>query len=140
MALACALFGDRWTMLIVREAFYGVSRFADLRQDLQIPRGVLSSRLDMLVRRGVLERRPYREGKTRVRLEYRLTTSGQDLGISLIALMQWGDQHLSQNPTLFRLSDRKTGDALIVSLVDTSGRAVSRQDVVIEIVADEQSA
>ncbi len=133
MALACDLLGDRWTMLIMREAFYGVSRFADLRADLGIPRGVLSNRLDLLVQQRVLERHPYREGKARIRHEYRLTVKGQDLGLSLIALMQWGDRHLSQNPTPLRLTDRKSGDALVIGLVDGRGRAVAKEDVVINI-------
>ena len=76
MALACDLLGDRWTMLIIREAFYGVTRFDDLRSDLGIPRGVLSSRLRGLVDRGVLETRPYREqGAIVIQVPARLSNS-----------------------------------------------------------------
>jgi DNA-binding HxlR family transcriptional regulator len=98
MALACDLLGDRWTMLIIREAFYGVSRFDDLQSDLGIPRGMLSDRLKKLVNLGILERRPYREGTARARAEYHLGARGADLGIPLIALMQWVTSIFNRNP------------------------------------------
>ncbi|MCA3254018.1 MAG: helix-turn-helix transcriptional regulator [Alphaproteobacteria bacterium] len=129
MALACDMLGDRWTMLIVREAFYGVSRFDDLRADLGIPRGILSARLKALVGSGVLERHPYREGSARVRHDYRLSERGRDLGLALIALMQWGDRHLQEAPSPLRITDRRTGAPLQVALVTPDGRAVAAADV-----------
>lgn len=129
MALACELLGDRWTMLIIREAFYGVSRFDDLRADLDAPRGVLSTRLKALVAQGVLERRPYREGRARVRHEYRLSDMGQDLALALIALMQWGDRHLQAEPSPLHIRSRATGAPLQVALVTPDGRAAAPDDV-----------
>lgn len=134
MALACELLGDRWTMLIIREAFYGVTRFDDLRSDLGVPRGVLSSRLRGLVDRGVLETRPYRERGARVRNEYRLSPRGQDLGLALIALMQWGDRHLQDDPSPLAITDRATGAPLQVALVTPRGQAVAAEDVVVTVV------
>lgn len=129
MAIATDLLGDRWTMLIIREAFYGVSRFDDLRADLGIPRGVLSSRLRALVLAGILEKRPYRDGTARVRQEYRLSPRGRDLGLTLIALMQWGDTHLNDAPPLLGVIDRRSGVPLRVALVGPDGKAVETEDV-----------
>lgn len=129
MALACDLLGDRWSMLILREAFYGVSRFDDLRADLGAPRGILSARLKALVAAGVLERHPYRDGTARMRHEYRLSARGQELALPLLALMQWGDRHLRDGQTALRLFSAQGGAPLHVALVTPDGRAVAPQDV-----------
>src|SRR5947209_12110312 len=84
--------GERWTLLVLREAFYGVRRFDDFQHNVGCARNVLSSRLARLVDRGILRREPYREPKSRPRFEYRLTEKGRDLYPILIALMQWGDR------------------------------------------------
>jgi DNA-binding HxlR family transcriptional regulator len=87
------LLGDRWTFLIMREAFFGVRRFGEMQRNLGVARTVLSSRLKMLVIEGLLERRPYRADP--VWFEYRLTDKGLDFYPIAIALMQWGDRHLA---------------------------------------------
>lgn len=136
MALACHLLGDRWTMLLIREAFYGVSRFDDLRADLGAPRGILSTRLKALVANGILERHPYREGNARVRHEYRLTACGMDLALPLIALMQWGDRHLQDEPSPLLIRHKATGEDLRVALVTPQGEAVEFDDVAYSIAPD----
>lgn len=133
MALACDMLSDRWTMLILREAFYGVSRFEDLRADLGIPRGILSTRLGRLVAHGILKKHPYRESNARIRHEYRLTDVGQELGLPLIALMEWGDRHLQDQPPRLRLVEQSSGDVLQAALVNSKGLAVARENVRIEI-------
>jgi DNA-binding HxlR family transcriptional regulator len=85
--------GERWTLLILREAFFGVRRFGQLARNLQIPRPTLSSRLRTLVENGLLEKVPYARDPDRH--EYRLTASGRDLFAAIVVLMQWGDQHLT---------------------------------------------
>lgn len=124
-------------MLIIREAFYGVSRFDDLRSDLGIPRGVLSTRLISLVDAGILERHPYREGSARSRHEYRLSARGRDLSLTLLSLMQWGDTHLNDEPSLLTMADRKTGVHLRVALVTPDGRAVDMEDVEFRIAPND---
>ncbi|MDH4147796.1 MAG: helix-turn-helix transcriptional regulator [Acidimicrobiia bacterium] len=84
---------DRWSILIVRDAFRGIRRFEDLRRDLDIARPVLADRLKHLVDAGVLTKRQYQQRPARY--EYRLTSMGMELSPILVALMRWGDRHLS---------------------------------------------
>jgi DNA-binding HxlR family transcriptional regulator len=90
---ALAVVGERWTLLILREAFFGVRRFGQLARNLKIPRPTLSSRLRTLVETGLLERVPYARDPDRC--EYRLTPTGRDLFPAIVALMRWGDEHLA---------------------------------------------
>lgn len=90
IAASLGIIGDRWTILILRDAFRGLRRFDEFRRDLDIPRAVLSDRLRRLVDGGVMVRRVYQDRP--VRHEYRLTKMGLELSPILVALMQWGDR------------------------------------------------
>ena len=90
---ALSLVGERWTLLILREAFFGVRRYGQLARNLSIPRPTLSSRLRTLVEAGLLERVAYSRDPDRY--EYRLTGAGRDLFGAIVALMRWGDAHLA---------------------------------------------
>ncbi len=90
---ASELLGDRWTFLILREAFFGTRRFNEYAQNLGLSRNILSNRLKMLVAQGILEARPY--GPSKTRNEYRLAPAGRDIFPIVIALLQWGDKHLA---------------------------------------------
>jgi DNA-binding HxlR family transcriptional regulator len=92
IARAMEILGERWTFLILREAFYGVRRFSDMQRNLGIARNILSTRLHTLVSAGIFERRLYHEEPERY--EYRLTPAGRDLYPSIVTLMRWGDEHL----------------------------------------------
>lgn len=92
VARALEVVGERWTLLILREAFFGVRRFGQLARNLHIPRPTLSSRLRTLVDKGLLEKVPYARDPDRH--EYRLTASGRDLFGAIVVLMHWGDQYL----------------------------------------------
>jgi DNA-binding HxlR family transcriptional regulator len=87
--------GSRSALLLMREAFYGTRRFDDFARRACITEAVTAARLRELVELGVLERRPYREPGQRTRHEYALTPSGRDLLPVVMALMRWGDRHLS---------------------------------------------
>jgi DNA-binding HxlR family transcriptional regulator len=87
------LIGERPTFLVLREAFNGVRRFADMQRRIGMPRQVLSDRLARLVDEGLLRKVPYRESGQRSRYEYRLTEKGLDLYPVLVALMEWGDRY-----------------------------------------------
>lgn len=94
IARAMELLGERWTMLILREAFWGVRRFTELQRNLGIARNILSSRLQALVAAEILERRLYRAEPERY--EYVLTEKGRDLYPAIVAIMRWGDKHLCE--------------------------------------------
>ena len=88
-----ALVGEKWTILILREAFFGVRRYGQLVRNLGIPRPTLSARLRTLVDAGLLERVRYASEPDRY--EYPLTRAGIDLFPSIVTLMRWGDAHLA---------------------------------------------
>ncbi len=85
--------GEKWTLLILRESFYGATRFEQFHSVLQCPRNLLSERLAKLVEEGILERSEYREPGSRARHEYRMTDLGRELVPILLALREWGDRH-----------------------------------------------
>ena len=91
LARTLEVVGERWTLLIVRDAFYGVRRFGDFATQLGIPRAILTSRLKTLVREGVLTRDADAAGN----VEYRLTAKGIALWPVLRAMMSWGDAYYS---------------------------------------------
>jgi DNA-binding HxlR family transcriptional regulator len=95
--------GEKWTILILREAWYGVSRFADFEQILKCPRNLLSERLRKLVEEGVLSTEPYQSPGTRRRLEYVLTPKGKRLMPALIAMLEWGDEYTAdpEGPAMY---------------------------------------
>src|ERR671914_442291 len=112
---AMDILGERWTMLIMREAFYGVRRFSDMQRNLGIARNILSTRLQTLVRAGILERRLYHAEPER--FEYRLTRAGRDLYPAVIAIMRGGDEPRAGEdgpPVVLRHSCGETADPLLV--------------------------
>jgi DNA-binding HxlR family transcriptional regulator len=100
LARALEVVGERWTLLIVRDAFYGVRRFSDFQAHLDIPKAVLAERLGWLTENGVLERRP--DPKHAGRHLYELTPAGRDLWPALHALLVWGGRHRAPNSRVFR--------------------------------------
>ncbi len=99
LARALGVIGERWTLLIIRDAFYGVRRFNDFQAHLDVPRAVLSDRLCGLVADGILERQP--DQAHAGRHVYTLTAAGRDLWPALYALMTWGDRHRYRNSRTF---------------------------------------
>lgn len=95
VARTLSVVGEKWTLLVLREAFYGVRRFSDFQAHLGIARNLLTARLATLVDHGILDRQTYQEPNSRARQEYRLTQKGRDLLPALIALLQWGDTYLA---------------------------------------------
>jgi DNA-binding HxlR family transcriptional regulator len=118
--------GERWTLLIVRDAFLGRRRFDEFRDSLGIASNVLTDRLNRLVENGILERIRYSEHPER--FEYRLTEKGGELRVPLLALMQWGDRHLLDTPPRVarRISD---GAPITVALVASDGRILEPPEV-----------
>ena len=108
VARALEVVGERWTLLIVRDAFHGVRRFEDFQRRLGLARNVLTDRLQRLCALGVFERVRYQERPGRH--EYRLTDMGRDLWPVIIALRAWGDRHMAPaGPPRLRRAGRAAG-------------------------------
>lgn len=129
LARSFELIGDRWSLLILRSALYGVRRFDDFQADLDIPRSVLSNRLAGLVETGIMERREYREDGQRARVEYPLTKMGRALGLPFVAMTAWSDRWLAEGEGPYALYSKSTGQRISVALVDESGRVVTPSDI-----------
>jgi DNA-binding HxlR family transcriptional regulator len=130
IARSLCVLGERWTFLILREAFSGASRFSEFRDRLGVAPDVLTDRLATLTEAGVLTRAPYQEPGRRGRYAYHLTPAGEELRVVLGSLQQWGDQHMPPpgGPTVARRA-RDTGAPLHVGYIDDQGREVALDDV-----------
>jgi len=93
VARTLSVVGDRWTLLVLRDAFLGIRRFEDFQRDLGTTRHRLADRLRTLVHHGILERVRYSERPPR--FEYRLTEKGRDLYPAIVALVRWGDRWMA---------------------------------------------
>lgn len=126
---ALEVLGDWWTLLLVRDAFFGARRFGDFERSLGIAKNVLTSRLQHLVDHGIFEKVDV--GAEGQRFEYRLTDKGEALATVLTALREWGDEWVfgrGNEPIV--MVDRKTGKRLPkLKLKSADGRALSRRDV-----------
>jgi DNA-binding HxlR family transcriptional regulator len=126
IARALEIVGERWTLLIVRDAFLGRRRFDEFQQSLGISRNVLTERLGRLVDEGILDRVLYQERPERY--EYRLTTKGRDLHLALTALRQWGDAYLSPKPPSV-LRAKGTKKPVVAALVPKGAEAYRVDEV-----------
>jgi DNA-binding HxlR family transcriptional regulator len=122
--------GTRSAMLLLREAFYGTTRFDDFVARVGVTEAVAATRLKELVEIGMLQRRPYREPGQRTRYEYVLTDAGTDFLPALLALMQWGDRYLSEasGPPLL-LRHRDCGEPVSVHVECDAGHAVPLEEM-----------
>jgi len=125
IARALEIVGERWTLLIVRDALLGLHRFEEFQESLGIARNVLTARLNRLVDEGILERVRYSERPQRY--EYHLIQKGYDLDVALAGLRQWGDAYLSKTPPriLRRRSDKKR---VVAAFVPEGTKTLKRGD------------
>ena len=126
IARAVDLVGDRWTPLVMRDAFLGRRRFGELVTSLGIPRAVLADRLDRLVAAGLLRRERYEDHPPRD--EYRLTDSGLAFYDVLAAMWRFGSDWLYDNP--LEMYDRETDEVVDPVVVDArSGERIDARRV-----------
>ena len=130
IARSLEILGQKWSLLIVREAFFGRTRFSEFRERLGVAPDVLTDRLARLVDAGILDRRSYREDGARERHEYVLTEAGHGLRPVLAALAEWGDDH---RPTGYgpavRYVETVTGNPVHVAFLSADGRPVPDAEV-----------
>lgn len=130
LAKAIEILGDRWTLLILRGALFGVRRFDDFQKELNIPRTVLSGRLGKLVKNGVLTKQVYKEDGKRARPEYVLTDAGEALRPVLMGLNQWGDAWASDGAApLITFTHAKSRQKVRPGFVDEDGNETSLREL-----------
>jgi DNA-binding HxlR family transcriptional regulator len=129
IAKALEVVSTRSALLILREAFYGTTRFDDFAERVGISEPVAAGRLRELVDQGLLEREDYREPGQRTRQQYRLTEKGADLFPVLVALMQWGDRWLDDRGGPVELLHRDCGEAVGVELRCAAGHEVDTGEI-----------
>lgn len=126
IAAALTVVGEKWTFLVLREAFNGVRRFDDMQRRTRAPRQVLSSRLSRLVADGILRKVPYQEEGQRPRSEYRLTEKGIELFPVIAALLAWGDKYAAWpgGPSV-ELTHRDCGAPVFLEVACAEGHVLS---------------
>ncbi|MEM6709749.1 MAG: helix-turn-helix domain-containing protein [Pseudomonadota bacterium] len=132
VAQSLNILGERWVLLIIRDALFGAKRFVQFERSLGIARNVLTARLNRLVEEGLMEKRP---GTETNHPEYVLTQAGRDLEPVLLALTHWGDTY-RPNPKGRRLifKDRETGTEIRpISAVTEDGRSLPPGAVTVEL-------
>ncbi|MBN8529354.1 MAG: helix-turn-helix transcriptional regulator [Caulobacterales bacterium] len=136
IAATLEVIGDPWTLLVIRDAFQGVSRFEQWQERLGVARNVLAARLKTLVAHGVLEQRLYSERPPRN--EYVLTAKGKDLSDVLLTMHSWGSQHLyGEEDSGVTFTHKPCGSELSPRLAcSCCGEIVKRRDVEISFTAD----
>ncbi len=135
-ARALDVIGDWWSLLIVRDAFDGITRFSDFQKNLGIARNILSARLRTLVDRRILEVAPIAEGGARQ--EYRLTRMGRDLFPVMVALRHFGECHLfAPDEKRSRLVEASTGKAVTLVVTTEDGRPVGASDTTVLKVSED---
>jgi len=124
------LVGNRTALLLVREAFYGATRFDQLWKRVGVTEAVAAQRLRELVAAGVLEKQPYREPGQRTRSEYVLTPAGHDLMPVVLALLQWGAAHAPQRGGVTMTHDGCGAEVRVVARC-AAGHDLDEPDVLI---------
>ena len=127
IARAWGRVGEWWSILILRDAFHGLTRFDQFQKSLPIAPNMLTKRLNGLVDSGLLERRLYSEHPPRH--EYVLTERGRDFRPVLVAMMAWGNRHFATDGVQSTVVDAATGaeaDPVVVDRV--SGRPITEKD------------
>jgi DNA-binding HxlR family transcriptional regulator len=124
--------GEKWSLLIVRDALRGRTRYSEFRESLGVPTDILSARLASLVDSGILEKRAYRETGSRERASYHLTEAGRGLQVVIAAMLQWNDRFdpAAEGPGSI-VVDLDDGAPLDLAFITPDGRVVSTDDVAI---------
>jgi DNA-binding HxlR family transcriptional regulator len=123
--------GTRSSMLILREAYFGTTRFDDFARRTRITEAIVAARLRDLTAIGLFAKEPYREAGSRTRYEYVLTSKGRDLLPAVLGLMQWGNRYLQPEGAPLRLVERATGAPVEIGARSETGRSLELEDLAI---------
>jgi DNA-binding HxlR family transcriptional regulator len=129
IAKALEIVATRSTFLVLREAFYGTTRFDDFAERVGLSEPATAGTLRRLVEEGLLERADYREPGQRTRRGYQLTEKGADLFPALVALMEWGDRWLDDRGGPIELRHRDCGEPVALELRCAAGHPVGLDEV-----------
>jgi DNA-binding HxlR family transcriptional regulator len=124
IAKAMDLIGTRSAILILREAYYGTTRFDGFAGRVGITEAVAAKQLRRLTNAGLLRKQPYQVAGQRTRHEYVLTEMGRDLLPAVLALMQWGDKYLQEGDSPLLLIEDSTGSPVRVQIRSEAGNEV----------------
>lgn len=122
--------GEKWTILILREVWYGSSRFGEFERVLRCPRNLLAARLRMLVEEGILETQTYQVPGSRSRPKYVMTRKGMDLAPAVLGLLRWGDRYRAdpEGPAVLT-RHRGCGARVSVQIRCELGHPVATEDI-----------
>ncbi|WP_350279986.1 helix-turn-helix domain-containing protein [Kribbella sp. HUAS MG21] len=135
VARAVDVIGDRWSLLIVRDAFDGITRFSEFQRNLGLAKNILSARLRELVAHGILEIVPGAGGSAYH--QYALTPKGRDLFVILVSLRQWGEEHLFEEsePHSVLLDTQHNRPLRRLEPTDATGRVLDSSEAFVQKVA-----
>jgi DNA-binding HxlR family transcriptional regulator len=119
--------GERWSLLILRDTFLGLSRFDEFQRSLGIATNVLAARLERLTQAGIMDKRPYQERPER--FEYTLTAKGRNLYPVIAALMEWGDRYVSPVPPRLVTHRADGGRVRVRVMCEECGSELERSEI-----------
>lgn len=128
------ILNDRWAILLLREAFYGVTKFNDFLENTGISKQVLTDRLKHLVQLEIFELSIYKELGVRERKEYLLTKKGKSLNIVLLAMLESGGNFIEEGKDVVKVFDKSTDEELKLKLVDSSNQVIDLKNLELKLI------
>lgn len=128
------ILNDRWTILLLREAFYGVTKFNDFLENTGISKQVLTDRLKHLVQLEIFELSIYKEVGLRERKEYLLTKKGKSLNIVLLAMLESGGNFIEEGKDVVKVFAKSTDEELKLKLVDSSNQVIDLKNLELKLI------
>ena len=127
------ILNDSWTILLLREAFYGVTKFNDFLENTGISKQILSNRLKHLIQLEIFELSIYKEVGVRERKEYLLTQKGKSLNIVLLAMLESGSNFIEADKDVVKVFKKNTDDELKLKLVDSSNQVIDLNNLELKL-------
>ncbi|MGP4771918.1 winged helix-turn-helix transcriptional regulator [Acinetobacter sp. PFS20] len=127
------ILNDSWTILLLREAFYGVTKFNDFLENTGISKQILSNRLKHLIQLEIFELSIYKEVGVRERKEYLLTKKGKSLNIVLLAMLESGSNFIEADKDVVKIFKKNSEDQLKLKLVDSSNQIIDLNNLELKL-------